>query len=170
MDLVGHCRPPLDQPGSKPVFDIDSVGLAEMGRRLRDRQELMSGHKIAGKAHFPIGTADSPINPPPAGNPPASRPRSMPARSLRVARRYAQCLMDNGMDAVPPLIGISLLRSARPARFIRDKLPGSLVPMPSRRLECTSEPIREGPTLPRIGGAAQRNPRGGGCAHHGTRH
>ena len=146
-----------DQPDAKPVFDINSVGLAEMARRLRDRQELMSGQKIAGKAHFLIGTADSPIDPP-AGWKPARLKAKIDAGTqfaqtqfcldAGVARRYAQCLLDNGVDAFPLLIGIAPLRSARSARWIRDNLPGSIVPdAVISRLERTSEPVREGRRL-----------------------
>ena len=143
-----------DQPDSKPVFDIDSVGLAEVARRLRDRQELMSGQKIAGRAHFLIGTADSPIDPP-AGWKPARLKAKIDAGTqfaqtqfcldAGVARRYAQCLMDNGVDAFPLLIGIAALRSARSARWIRDKLRGSIIPdAVIARLERAHEPVREG--------------------------
>jgi methylenetetrahydrofolate reductase (NADPH) len=143
-----------DQPDAKPVFDIDSAALAEAARSIRDRQELMSGRKVTGKAQFLIGTADSPIDPP-AGWKPARLKAKFDAGAqfaqtqfcldAGVARRYARCLADNGLGAFPILVGIAPLRSARSARWIRDKLPGSIVPdAVIARLEQASEPVREG--------------------------
>ena len=53
-----------DQPDAKPVFDIDSSMLTEVARNIRDRQTLMSGQRVSGRANFFIGAADSPIDPP----------------------------------------------------------------------------------------------------------
>ncbi len=62
-----------------------------------------------------------------------------------VLRRYAQCLADNGLGRFFLLVGLAPIRSARSARWIRDKLPGSIVPdAVIERLERSSEPVREG--------------------------
>src|SRR5260370_40070195 len=53
-----------DQPDTKPVFDVDSKTLIETARRLRDQVALPTGRKVAGHAHFFIGAADMPIDPP----------------------------------------------------------------------------------------------------------
>ena len=59
--------------------------------------------------------------------------------------RVAQCLADNGLGGFFLLIGLAPIRSARSARWIRDKLPGSIVPdAVIERLERSSEPVREG--------------------------
>ena len=50
-----------------------------------------------------------------------------------------------GLAGFPLLIGLAPIRSARSARWIRDKLPGSIVPdAVIERLESSSEPVREG--------------------------
>ena len=143
-----------DQPDAKPVFDIDSAALAEVARRMRDRQELMSGRKIAGKPRFLIGGADSPIDPPVDWKPTRLKAKIHAGTQFAqtqfcldagVARRYAQCLDRNGLGGFPILIGIAPLRSARSARWIRDSLPGSIVPdAVIDRLERAVEPVREG--------------------------
>jgi methylenetetrahydrofolate reductase (NADPH) len=143
-----------DQPDTKPVFDIDSIALTEVARQIRDKQELMSGQKISGKANFLIGTADAPLDPP-AGWTPSRLKAKIEAGAqfaqtqfcldAGVVRRYAQCLADNGLGNFPLLIGLAPIRSARSARWIRDKLPGSIVPdVIIERLERSSEPAREG--------------------------
>src|SRR5471030_2194258 len=58
-----------DQPDAKPVFDLDARGLLETARRLRDAGELPTGKKVAGKAQFFLGGADSPIDPQPCWEP-----------------------------------------------------------------------------------------------------
>ena len=143
-----------DQPDAKPVFDIDSIALTEVARRIRDRQELMSGQKVSGKANFLIGAADAPIDPP-AGWKPTRLKAKIDAGTQfaqtqfcmdsQVVKRYAQCLADNGLKGFILLIGLAPIRSARSARWIRDKLPGSIVPdAVIERLEKSTEPVREG--------------------------
>jgi methylenetetrahydrofolate reductase (NADPH) len=143
-----------DQPDAKPVFDIDSLALTEVARRIRDRQKLMSGQKVSGKANFLIGGADTPIDPP-AGWKPARLKAKIDAGTqfaqtqfcmdAHVVRRYAQCLADNGLGGFVLLIGLAPIRSGRSARWIRDKLPGSIVPdAVIERLERSTEPVREG--------------------------
>ena len=143
-----------DQPDAKPVFDIDSLALTEVARRIRDRQELMSGQKVAGKARFLLGTADAPVDPPAGWKPTrlkskidagAQFAQTQFCMDAGVVRRYAQCLADNGLGGFFLLIGLAPIRSARSARWIRDKLPGSIVPdAVIERLERSTEPVREG--------------------------
>jgi methylenetetrahydrofolate reductase (NADPH) len=143
-----------DQPDAKPVFDIDTMALTEVARRIRDRQELMSGQKVSGKAKFLIGAADAPIDPP-AGWKPTRLKAKIDAGTqfaqtqfcmdANVVRRYAQCLADNGLKGFILLIGLAPIRSARSARWIRDKRPGSIVPdAVIEPLEKSPEPVREG--------------------------
>jgi methylenetetrahydrofolate reductase (NADPH) len=143
-----------DQPDAKPVFDIDSMALTQVARRIRDRQELMSGQKVSGKARFLLGTADAPVDPP-AGWKPTRLAAKIAAGAqfaqtqfcldAGVVRRYWQCLADNGLGGFCLLIGLAPVRSARSARWIRDKLPGSIIPdAVIERLERAAEPVREG--------------------------
>jgi methylenetetrahydrofolate reductase (NADPH) len=62
--LTGDDPAAGDQPQTKAVFDVDSTTLTAMARDLRDKGELASGRKVAGRAPFFLGAADVPIDPP----------------------------------------------------------------------------------------------------------
>jgi len=143
-----------DQPEAKAVFDLDSLTLTEIARGIRDRRELPSGQKVSGSANFLIGTADAPVDPPPGWRPTrlkskidagAQFAQTQFCMDAGVVRRYAQCLADNGLGGFRLLVGLAPIRSARSARWIREKLPGSIVPdRVIARLEAAAEPVREG--------------------------
>jgi methylenetetrahydrofolate reductase (NADPH) len=143
-----------DQPDAKPVFDLDVVSLSGVARDIRDSQKTMSGQKVSGKANFFIGTADTPIDPPAGWKPDrltakveagAQFAQTQFCMDTAVARRYAQRLADNGFGGFRLLIGLVPLRSARSARWIRENLPGSIVPDAIvARMEGAGDPVREG--------------------------
>lgn len=143
-----------DQPDAKPVFDLDSLALSQIARRIRDSHELAAGQKVSGTANFLIGTADAPIDPPAGWKPTrllakidagAQFAQTQFCMDASVVRRYVRCLADNGLGGFFLLIGLAPIRSARSARWIRDKLPGSIVPdAVIERLERSTEPVHEG--------------------------
>jgi methylenetetrahydrofolate reductase (NADPH) len=143
-----------DQPDAKPVFDLDAVGLSAVARDIRDKQQTMSGQKVSGKANFFIGAADSPIDPPDGWKPDRLKAKIEAGAQFAqtqfcmdpaVARRYAQRLAENGLEGFPLVIGLVPLRSARSARWIRDNLPGSIIPDAIvTRMEGAGDPVREG--------------------------
>ena len=64
-----------------------------------------------------------------------------------VARRYMARLAEHGV-ALPFLIGISPLRSAKSARWMREKLFGTIIPDATiARLEAAADPAAEGRKL-----------------------
>jgi methylenetetrahydrofolate reductase (NADPH) len=144
-----------DQPDAKPVFDLDPRQLLETARRLRDSGELPSGRKVSGRADFFLGSADNPIDPP-AGWQPAGlkAKREAGAQFVQtqfcmdagVVRRYMARLTEQGLaDQLSFLIGIVPLRSARSARWIKEKLFGAIIPDAIiARLEQTADPAAEG--------------------------
>ena len=145
-----------DQPDAKPVFDLDTVALTRTAVAIRDRGELPSGRKVAGKAHFFIGAADVPIDPP-AGWQPKSLKDKIAAGSefvqtqfcmdTGVLRRYLARLAEENVK-LPFLIGISPLRSAKSARWMRQKLFGTIIPDAMiERLEAARDPAAEGRRL-----------------------
>ena len=144
-----------DQPEAKPVFDLDARQLLETARRLRDCGELPSGRKVAGKADFFLGAADSPIDPPPAWAPKglaakldagAQFSQTQFCMDAGVVRRYLARLAEHGVaDKLFMLIGIVPLRSAKSARWIRDKLYGAIIPNSIvDRMEAARDPPAEG--------------------------
>jgi len=144
-----------DQPDAMPVFDLDPRSLLETARQLRDSGELPTGRKVGGRIDFFLGSADNPIDPPPGWRP--SRLQAKVAAGAQfaqtqfcmdagVARRYMARLADSGVtDELSILIGIVPFRSAKSARWIKEKLFGSVIPDALiQRMERASDPVAEG--------------------------
>jgi methylenetetrahydrofolate reductase (NADPH) len=144
-----------DQPDAKPVFDLDTVALTKTAIGIRDRGELPSGRKVAGQAQFFLGAGDMPIDPP-AGWAPTSLQAKIAAGTqfvqtqfcmdAAIVRRYVARLMQ---DKIPErlfiLIGISPLRSAKSARWMREKLFGTIISDAIvARMESATDPESEG--------------------------
>jgi methylenetetrahydrofolate reductase (NADPH) len=153
--LTGDDPKAGDQPQAKAVFDVDSTTLTRMARDIRDKGELPSGRKVAGAAHFFLGAADLPIDPPPAW-----RPDKLVAKAAAgaqfvqtqfcmdqgIVRRYAARVAEHeGTRGLFLLIGIAPLRSAKSARWMRKHLYGTIIPQPLiERLEAAADPAAEG--------------------------
>ena len=145
-----------DQPDAKPVFDYDTAMLTKVAVAMRDNGELPTGRKVGGKAQFFVAAADLPIDPP-AGWQPKSLKSKIEAgcefvqtqfcMDAGVARRYMARLAEHGVR-LPFLIGISPLRSAKSARWMKEKLFGTIIPDAMvARLESASDPATEGRKL-----------------------
>jgi methylenetetrahydrofolate reductase (NADPH) len=144
-----------DQPDAKAVFDLDARGLLETARRLRDTGELPTGRKVAGKAAFFLGGADSPIDPPAGWEPKALAGKVAAGAQFvqtqfcmdaQVVRRYLARLAEHGLaDKIYFLIGIAPLRSAKSALWMKEKLFGTIIPDAIvARLEKAGDPAAEG--------------------------
>jgi methylenetetrahydrofolate reductase (NADH) len=145
-----------DQPDAKPVFDYDTAALTKVAVMMRDKGELPTGRKVGGRADFFIAAADVPIDPP-AGWEPKSLKGKIEAgcefvqtqfcMDAGVVRRYLARLGEHGVR-LPFLIGISPLRSAKSARWMRERLFGTIIPdAVVARLEAASDPSAEGRAL-----------------------
>lgn len=144
-----------DHPEAKPVYDLSSQELITIVARMRREGRLASGAPIAGGLRLFIGAADTPCDPP-AGWVPSGlqAKRDSGAEFVQtqfcmdagVVRRYAARLLDLGIaPGLPVLIGVAPIPSARSARWMRDKLPGSVIPDALiARLEQSSDPKTEG--------------------------
>ncbi|MFL5270185.1 MAG: methylenetetrahydrofolate reductase [Stellaceae bacterium] len=127
-----------DQPDAKPVFDLDSRKLVETAAAIRDRNELPNGRKVDGRADFFIGVADSPLDPPAGWSPTALQNKIAAGAQFAqtqfcmdagIARRYVKRLIEEGIsDHLYMLIGVAPLTSARSALWIRNHLPGAIIP------------------------------------------
>jgi methylenetetrahydrofolate reductase (NADPH) len=144
-----------DQPEAKPVFDLDSRRLVETAAGIRDRGELPNGRKVAGRADFFIGVADTPLDPPGDWRPVSLRNKLAAGAHFAqtqfcmdggVVRRYVQRLRDEGItERLFLLVGITPLASARAALWIREHLPGSIIPEALvDRLAGAADPRAEG--------------------------
>jgi methylenetetrahydrofolate reductase (NADPH) len=127
-----------DQPAAKGVFDVDSNTLIATAARLRDRGELPHGRVVGGSIDFFLGAADAPIDPADDWQPThLTRKLDAGAQFIQtqfcmdpgVVRRYAARLAEHGVTArAYLLIGLAPLASARSARWIRERLYGSIIP------------------------------------------
>ncbi|HLY55569.1 MAG TPA: methylenetetrahydrofolate reductase [Stellaceae bacterium] len=144
-----------DQPDAKPVFDLDSQALVETAVAIRDKGELLHGRKVGGAADFFVGVADAPLDPPPDWQPTSlARKIAVGAQFAQtqfcmdagVVRRYVARLAEHGLGGrIHLLIGVAPPASARSARWIRDNLPGSVIPDAIiDRLEAAADPKNEG--------------------------
>ena len=144
-----------DQPDAKPVFDLDARQLLETARRLRDNGELPSGRKVTGRANFSLGAADNPVDPPPGWQPSGLQAKidagaqfvqTQFCMDAGVVRRYMARLAEHGItDKLSFIIGIVPLRSARSARWIKEKLFGAVIPDAIvERMERAGDSVAEG--------------------------
>jgi methylenetetrahydrofolate reductase (NADPH) len=153
--LTGDDPKAGDQPETKAVFDVDSATLTATARDLRDKGELPSGRKVAGAAHFFLGAADAPIDPPPDWRPDklaakmaagAEFAQTQFCMDVGIVRRYAARLAQHEVTrALFLLVGIAPLRSAKSARWMRKHLYGTIIPEEYvERLEGAANPAAEG--------------------------
>ncbi len=126
-----------DQPETKPVFDLTSQALLQLAQRMRREHQLPTGTAIKGTLDFVLGGADMPLDPPSDWV-----PKSLGAKieagvdfvqtqfcmDATVVRRYAQRLTDLGLaQRVHILIGVCPIPSARSARWMKEKLFGTII-------------------------------------------
>jgi methylenetetrahydrofolate reductase (NADPH) len=153
--LTGDDPKAGDQPETKAVFDLDSLSLTRMARDMRDKGELPSGRKIAGRAHFFLGAADVPVDPPPGWRPDklaakveagAQFAQTQFCMDEAIVRRYAARLAEHERTRdLFLLIGVAPLRSAKSARWMQKHLYGTIIPQPLvDRLERAADPAAEG--------------------------
>jgi methylenetetrahydrofolate reductase (NADPH) len=153
LALAGDDPKAGDQPDAKPVYDMDSRGLIAMARRMRDEGKLPSGTPIDGKVEVFIGAADVPVDPPPGWDAKGLMAKAQAGADfvqtqfcmdIAMVRRYAARLRELGFK-LPILIGVAPIPSARSARWMREKLFGTVIPDALiQRLEKAAEPKAEG--------------------------
>jgi methylenetetrahydrofolate reductase (NADPH) len=144
-----------DQPETKPVFDLDSRGLLALARRISEEARLPTGRAIRGPTRLFLGAAALPIDPPrdwPAADLVEKAERGARfvqtqfCMDIAIARRWVGRLRELGLtDRLKILIGLAPIPSARSARWMREKLYGTIIPDALvERLERAEDPRREG--------------------------
>ena len=151
--LAGDNPTAGDQPEAKPVYDLDSKALIALAHRMRSQRTLSSGTPIEGELELVLGAADVPIDPPADWNPKglfakaaagADFVQTQFCMDTGIVRRYAARLRELGFK-LPMLVGIAPIPSARSARWMREKLFGTIVPDAIvERLEKAANPKLEG--------------------------
>ena len=147
-----------DQPETKPVFDLDSRALLAIAHRMRTDRTLPSGHEIKGPIDLVLGATDVPVDPPPGWEPKgllakaaagADFAQTQFCMDTAIVRRYAARLLELGIaPKLGILIGVAPIPSVRSARWMREKLFGTVISDAIvTRLEGAADPAREGRTI-----------------------
>ncbi|MFC4273250.1 methylenetetrahydrofolate reductase [Sneathiella chungangensis] len=144
-----------DQPGAKPVFDLDSMSLLRTIRQMRDEGRFLSGRKITSPPQVFLGAAINPFAPPYDFRPHrlakkieagAQFVQSQYCFDIVMLERYMEMVRDMGLDEQCfILIGVGPLASARAAKWIRANVPGIHIPdAVIERLEGAADQKLEG--------------------------
>jgi 5,10-methylenetetrahydrofolate reductase len=147
-----------DQPGAKPVFDLDSMSLLETCRIMRDNGKFLSGRKLTTPPQLFLGAAINPFAPPHDFRPihlgkkiaaGAQFVQSQYCFDVPMFRTFMQKAADLGLtDKVFILVGVGPLASAKTAKWIRSNVPGIHIPdAVIKRLEGAQDQKAEGKRL-----------------------
>jgi methylenetetrahydrofolate reductase (NADPH) len=147
-----------DQPEAKPVFDLATTQVLAMARDMRAQRRLPSGTEIKGAVDLVLGAAETVVDPAPGWEPAGLRAKlaagadfiqTQFCMDVDVARRYAARLADLGIaQRLPILVGVAPIPSARSARWMRERLFGTVIPdAVVERLERAPDPKAEGKTI-----------------------
>jgi 5,10-methylenetetrahydrofolate reductase len=147
-----------DQPGAKPVFDLDCMSLLETIRTMRDSGRFLSGRKIDVPPRVFLGAAINPFAPPYDFRPyrlakkveaGAQFVQSQYCFDVPMLKSYMSKVCDLGLhEKCFILVGVGPLASARAAKWIRSNVPGIHIPdTVIARLEGAENQKREGKQL-----------------------
>jgi 5,10-methylenetetrahydrofolate reductase len=151
-----------NHPTAKNVFDLDSIQLVQMVKTMRDEQRFLCGEEIRNGPKAPIveprmfiGAAANPFGDP------------FPFRAIRLGKKVragadfvqTQCIYDMDRfrawmrqvrdlglhEQVFIMAGVTPVKSAGMARYMRDQVPGLSVPDEVvKRIEQAEDPQEEG--------------------------
>ena len=148
-----------DQPGAKPVFDLDCMSLLETVRIMRDNGKFLSGRKLTTPPQVFLGAAINPFAPPYDFRPHPARQEDRRRRAVRaepVLLRRAdvprptcrRCATSAYTEKCFILCGVGPLASAKTAKWIRSNVPGIHIPDAIiKRLEGAQDQKKEGKQL-----------------------
>jgi len=127
-----------DQPGAKPVFDLDCMSLLTTIRMMRDERKFLSGRKIGEPPQVFLGAAANPFAPPhdfrvhrlakkiDAG---AQFVQTQYCFDVPMLANYMTQVREQGLDEKCFILaGVGPLASAKSARWIRANVPGIHIP------------------------------------------
>lgn len=158
MCLTGDGVQAGDQPGAKPVFDLDSMSLLETVRIMRDNSKFLSGRKLTSPPKVFLGAAVNPFAPPydfralqlgkkiEAG---AQFVQSQYCFDIPMFRDFMKRVVDLGLhEKCFILVGVGPMASAKTAKWIRSNVPGIHIPdSVIARLEGAQDQKKEGKQL-----------------------
>ena len=141
-----------DQPGARPVNELESVRLLQLADRFNRAEDPVKGVLPDGGTDLFLGTAADPQSRSWSGQ--VSRLKRKQAAGARFVQ--TQMVMDSealrrfveelaAPLGLPVLAGVFLLKSAKNARFINRVVPGANIPESLiQRLEGCADPAAEG--------------------------
>lgn len=158
MCLTGDGVQAGDQPGAKPVFDLDCMSLLETVRTMRDEEKFLSGRKLSTAPAVFLGAAINPFAPPYDFRPlrlakkiaaGAQFVQSQYCYDVPMLTEYMKRVRDLGLiENCFILVGVGPLASAKTARWIRSNVPGVHIPdSVVKRLEGAENQKQEGKRL-----------------------
>jgi len=147
-----------DQPGAKPVFDLDSISLLETVRIMRDNGKFLSGRKLTTPPQLFLGAAVNPFAPPYDFRPihlgkkiaaGAQFIQTQYCFDVPMLKTFMAKARDLGfLEQVYLLVGVGPLASAKTAKWIRSNVPGIHIPdSVIKRLEGAADQKKEGKQL-----------------------
>ena len=144
-----------DHPAARSVFDLDSVQLLQGVAELTRGKDL-SGRPLSGAPKFFPGSAVTPEAEPFELTLQKFRKKAgagaefFQTQAVFEPRRLEQFMTEARACQVPVLVGVLLLKSARMARFLNERIPGVRVPPHLiQRLEQAEQPLEEGVAIAR---------------------
>lgn len=158
MCLTGDGVQAGDQPGAKPVFDLDCMSLLETVRVMRDNSKFLSGRKLTTPPKVFLGAAINPFAPPYDFRPyrlakkieaGAQFVQSQYCFDVPMFREYMKKVRDLGLhEKCYILVGVGPMASAKTAKWIRSNVPGIHIPdSVIKRLEGAEDQKKEGKQL-----------------------
>ena len=147
-----------DQPGARPVFDLDSISLLRTIRTMRDDGVFLSGRRITSPPRMFLGAAENPCIAPLDWRPDRLAKKVEAGADfiqtnyifdIPVFERFMARVRDLGLDRrVFILAGVGPLASGRAARWMRSNVPGTHIPdAVIDRLDRAADPGEEGKRL-----------------------
>lgn len=127
-----------DQPQAKRVFDLDSIQLLRTASLMRDRGMLLSGRRLNVRPRLLLGAASNPFAPPHDWRPQRLAKKSEAGADfiqtqfcfdIERFRQFMAQVRDLGLhERLFILVGVGPLRSERAALFMRNRVPGVVIP------------------------------------------
>ncbi len=127
-----------DQPQAKRVFDLDSIQLLRTARMMRDEGTFLSGRKLTTRPKLLLGAAANPFVQPFEWRPlrlakkiaaGADFIQTQYCFDIPRMREYLHQARDLGLlEQVYILVGVGPLRSDRAAEYMRNNVPGVVIP------------------------------------------
>jgi methylenetetrahydrofolate reductase (NADPH) len=147
-----------DQPGARPVFDLDSISLLRALKTMRDDNTFLSGRKLTTPPRLFLGAAENPCVPPLEWRADRLEKKIRSGADfiqtnyvydMPVFREFMKRVCDMGINEQAFILaGVGPLASAKSARWMRNNVPGIHIPdAVIERLEAAANPAEEGKKL-----------------------